>query len=184
MRKLPGKIVADGISETPETHISSHDIAGGHSLSMREKSISLEIKELKVHKQRVAVAIDISNHGAGHKIPTGLPSKKLILKVTIVSEYGDVLQTHEKIYQKRLVDKKGNPVRKDADVFLEENLRIASDNRIGPMETRRERFVFFVPEAKRHRIIARMFYSHEPEIIQTSPIYFKMNEVSRDLSHR
>ncbi len=181
MRKIPGKIVAEDIKMIPETAISSHDIAGGHSLSMREKSLKLEIKDIEINKQRVVVNIDVTNSGAGHKIPTGLPSKKLILQVAIVSEYGEALQIQEKIYQKRLIDVKGDPVLKDADIFIEEGLRIVSDNRIVPLETRRESFVFFVEKDKRHRVTASIYYSHVPEIIQTSPIHIKMAEVSRIL---
>ncbi|NIU95982.1 MAG: hypothetical protein GWN57_06585, partial [Nitrospinaceae bacterium] len=67
MRKKPGKIVAPEVVETPETEVSSHDIAGAHSLSLREKSLALEFREIRHHKQKIEVILDITNRAAGHK---------------------------------------------------------------------------------------------------------------------
>lgn len=179
MRKIKGKIVAKEIAETPEKKISSHDIGGGHSLAMRDKSLDIQISAIERLKQKIIVFVDITNRGVGHKIPTGLPSKKIILKVVVQSSSGAVLQTQKKVYQKSLVDKNGVPVVKDSDLMLGKGIRIVSDNRIGPKETRRERFMFFLPEGEGRKISATIFYSHNPEIIQKAPIHIKMIEVSK-----
>jgi hypothetical protein len=179
MRKIKGKIVASEIAETLEKEISSHNIAGGHSLAMRDRSLDVQISSVERLKQRLMVSVDITNRGVGHKIPTGLPSKKLILKVAVQSSSGAVLQTQKKVYQKSLVDKNGVPVVKDSDLMLGKGIRIVSDNRINPKETRREHFMFFLPEGGGKKISATVFYSHSPEIVQETPINIKMNEVSK-----
>jgi len=179
MRKVAGKIVSSDIADTPEMKISSHDIAGGHSLAMRDKSLALQISNIERLKQKLVVTVDITNRGVGHKIPTGLPSKKLTLKVTVRSGAGAVLQTQKKVYQKSLVDRNGIPVVKDSDLMLGKGIRIVSDNRLSPKETRQEQFMFFLPEGEGKKISAAVFYSHNPEIIQETPIYIKMNEASK-----
>ncbi|MFQ5449927.1 MAG: multiheme c-type cytochrome [Nitrospinaceae bacterium] len=178
MRKIPGKIVGEGIKQTPETEISSHDIAGGHSLSMRGASLKLEIKDIRINKQKMEVVLDLTNVGAGHKIPTGLPSKKLMLRVGVQTTDGETIRVKEKIYHKHIVDSRGNLIDNDADLMLGRDLKMIFDNRIGPMERRREHFTFFVPHPQDKRVFARVFYIHNPQIIQPMPIQIKMQEVT------
>ncbi|MZH01984.1 MAG: hypothetical protein F3745_00865 [Nitrospinae bacterium] len=179
MRKVKGKIVATEIAITPEKKIRSHDIAGGHSLAMRDKSLDVQISSIDRIKQKLVVNVDVINKGVGHKIPTGLPSKKLTLKVVAQSSSGSIYKTKKKVYQKKLVDRNGDPVVKDSDLMLGKAVRIVSDNRISPKETRREEFTFFLPEEDSVKISATVFYSHNPEIVEEVPINIKMNEVSK-----
>lgn len=177
MRKVSGKIVAAEVKRTPEVEISSHDIAGGHSTSKREESIEIKIAEVNKYKQKIEVAVDVTNKGAGHKIPTGLPSKKIVLQVSIQSKTGEAYQIHQKTYQKVLEDANGNPVTADADLLMGKAVKIVSDNRLAPLETRREKFTFFVPEERDQKISAAVYYDHNPKIIQSEPIHIKLHEV-------
>ncbi len=79
------------------------------------------------------------------------------------------------------MDGDGNPVTSDADLLLGRGEKIISDNRIGPLETVRESFTFFVPEEGDQVVSAAVFYMHHPEVIQPSPIHIKMNEVTQVL---
>lgn len=181
MKKIPGEVVVPEVKESPSGSISTHDIAGGHSLSMREKSLKLEITAVKTHRQKVAVSVAVTNQGAGHKIPTGLPSKKLILKVTLASEKEGYRQTQERIYQKVLVDLRGTPVTDDSEIMLGREVKVKSDNRIRPEETRIEEFVFFVPEAPDRKVTAAVIYGHTPTLIQEAPIYIQLQETTRQI---
>jgi len=178
MRKIKGKIVDPEVLKTPQETISSHDIAGGHSLTMRKESLGLRIGGLRQYKQKLVVVVEITNEGAGHKIPTGLPSKKIILQVAVKSRNGEDYQVQQKIYRKLIVDESGTPVILDADLLLGRGTRVVSDNRIGPLETRREEFMFFVPENEVKKVVVTVFYNHEPKIVQASRIHIKMKEVS------
>lgn len=183
MRKVAGKIVAPEVKQTPEKTISSHDIAGGHSTSKREESVGIKITDIARHKQKIVVAIDVTNKGAGHKIPTGIPTKKIVLQVSIQSKNGETYQMQKKIYQKLLADENGQPVISDSDIFLGKAVKIVSDNRIAPLETRREKFTFFVPDEKDQKISAAVFYEHNPKIIQSAPIHIKLHEVIESIGH-
>ena len=179
MRKITGKRVDDTIKATDENEISSHDVAAGHALSQRENSLTLKIRDIQINRQKVVVMVEIKNQGVGHKIPTGLPTKKIILQVAIKSKNGEIAHIQEKVYQKLIADKKGKVVSNLVDLMLDKDLKILSDNRIKPMETRLEQFTFFVPEMEGQRVIATVYYSHTPQVIQPSRIHIKMNEVTQ-----
>jgi cytochrome c554/c'-like protein len=179
MRKVTGKPVAEEILKTPEEEISTHDISAGHALSLREKSLTLDIKDVSINRQKVVVIIEIKNQGAGHKIPTGLPTKKIILQVAIKSKNGEIAHIQQKVYQKLIADGKGKVITDLVDLMLDKDLKILSDNRIKPMETRREQFTFFVRETAGKRVTAEVFFSHTPEVIQPSRIHIKMNEATK-----
>lgn len=184
MRKIKGKSVIksiEGLITGRKRVVSTHDIAGGHSLSMRKKSVEVKIKDVKRHKQRVSVTVQITNKGAGHKIPTGLPSKQIILNVSVETDDGETRQEKQKIYQKILLDKNGKTIESDSDIMLGKAYSILIDNRISPKETLSEKFVFFVPENKPINIVASVYYSHSPVIFQTSPIHTKIGEAKKRL---
>lgn len=181
MRKIAGKTVPEEIKQTPGKEISSHDIAGGHSPAKREESVDIKIASVSKFKQKVEIAVDVVNKGAGHKLPTGIPSKKIVLQVSIQSKSGEARQTQQRTYQKIMVDEKGDPVTGDYDLLLSKAAKILSDNRIAPLETRRENFTFFVPEEKNLKISAAVYYDHNPKIIQPSPIHVKLREVQETL---
>jgi hypothetical protein len=181
MRKVSGKIVREEILRIPENEVSSHDIAGGHSLSQRENSLRIDIKSVRRNRQKVEVTVDIANVGAGHSIPTGLPSKKIVLRVSVPAASGEGSQTQQRVYQKRIVDDRGNPVDEDSELMSGRGYKIASDNRLKPRESRRETFTFFVSDSEREslRVSAAAYYDHSPQVMETSPIHIKLKEVSR-----
>ena len=181
MRKVAGRIVKEPLSKTAVGKISSHNIAGGHSVTMRKRSVSLEITSVMRFKKRITVTVSVTNKGAGHKIPTGLPSKKMVLKVAVVSEKGVVYDEGEKIYQKVLKDKNGKILLLDSDIMLGKGEKIATDTRLSPKETREEKFIFFADEKVPLQVKATVYYSHLPEVIQVSPIKIKISEVTEPL---
>lgn len=181
MRKVKGKISSIETAKIMEAGINSHDVAAGHALSMREKSLDLKIRDIQINKQKVVVTVEITNQGAGHKIPTGLPTKKIILEVAIKSENGGSAHIQQKVYQKLIEDENGQIVDNIVDIMLGKGVKIYSDNRIGPLETRGERFTFFVPEMEGRRVTATVYYSHTPEVIQPSRVHIKLNEVTQQL---
>ncbi len=181
MKKSPGQIVDSAIAPSSRNEISAHDFAGGHSLSMRAKSLTLSIESVTAVRQKLSITVLLKNQGAGHKIPTGLPSKKLILQISIKSKNGNWVETQQRIYQKVMVDPQGNRLTDDAEIMTSDSVRVTSDNRLAPREERQEKFVFFVPEGEGDLISATTWYSHDPEIIQASPIRIKMNEASYSL---
>ena len=181
MRTVAGRVLKEPLSKTAGRNISTHNIAGGHSVTMRKRSVKLDITSVRRFKKRITVTVNVTNHGAGHKIPTGLPSKKMVLKVAIVSDKGVIYDEGERIYQKILKDKNGEILVHDSDIMLGKGETIASDTRIGPKETRKEEFTFFANEDVPLKVQATVYYSHMPEIIQVSPIQIKIREAIKPL---
>ena len=83
------------------------------------------------------------------------------------------------MYQKVIADAQGNAVTKLVDLMLGKATKVMSDNRIAPLETRRESFTFFVGKPEDQTVSATAYYSYTPEILQPAPIHIKLNEVQR-----
>ena len=179
MEPVSGKTVAPEVKKTLGNRISNHDIAAGHSLSKRRKALDIKIAGLQTFKNRITVQVDLTNTGAGHKMPTGLPVKKIILEVTVEDVESGRRQVQQQVYQKKVTDAAGRPVKSLVDLMLGKGMKVASDNRIAPLETRRETFTFFADRSEEQVVSAAVYYSYTPEILQPAPIHIKLNEVKR-----
>jgi hypothetical protein len=112
-------------------------------------------------------------------MPTGLPVKKIILEVKIEDANGGHRQIQQRVYQKIVADEQGRVVTKVVDLMLGKATTVVSDNRIAPLETRRESFTFFASKPQEQTVSAAAYYSYTPEILQPAPIHIKLNEVQR-----
>ncbi len=179
MEPVAGKTVAEFVKKTTATQISNHNIAAGHSLTKRRQALEIKITTIETHRNRIRVQVDLTNTGAGHKMPTGLPVKKIILEVKVEDANGGHRQMQQRVYQKIVADKQGQVVTRVVDLMLGKAVTVVSDNRIAPLETRRESFTFFVRKPKDQTVSAAAYYSYTPEILQPAPIHIKLNEVQR-----
>jgi hypothetical protein len=179
MEPVTGKTVAESVKKTTANQISNHNIASGHSLTKRRRALEIKIAAIETHKNRIRVQVDLTNTGAGHKMPTGLPVKKIILEVKVEDANGGHRQTQQRVYQKVLADAQGKAVTKVVDLMLGKATTVVSDNRIAPLETRHESFTFFVEKPEEQTVSATAYYSYTPEILQPAPIHIKLNEVQR-----
>jgi hypothetical protein len=179
MEKVPGKTVASSVQKSTRNQISNHDIAAGHSLTKRRQALEIKIVNVETHRNRIRVKVDLTNTGAGHNMPTGLPVKKIILEVKVQEPNGSRRQIQQRVYQKVVADAQGRTVTHLVDLMLGKGTKVVSDNRIAPLETRRESFTFFIDEPEEQIISAAAYYSYTPEILQPTPIHIKLNEVQR-----
>ncbi len=179
MEPVAGKTVAESVKKTAANQISNHNIASGHSLTKRRRALEIKIAAIETHKNRIRVQVDLTNTGAGHKMPTGLPVKKIILEVKVEDANGSHRQIQQRVYQKIVADAQGKAVTRLVDLMLGKATTVVSDNRIGPLETRRESFTFFVGKPEDQTVSATAYYSYTPEILQPAPIHIKLNEVQR-----
>lgn len=141
--------------------INLHNIAGGSSVTQLKKMLKVKIVGVERVGTRIKATVEITNHGAGHRIPTGLPTKWLVLTVKATTSRGKVYQ-EKVVYRKVLLDPRGKEITKDVDAFLNA-AKIASDNRIRPKETRREEFFFFVPPGVDAVVSAQVAYRYQPQ---------------------
>jgi cytochrome c554/c'-like protein len=120
--------------------LNLHRLVGGGSLGQLRRGLDLNVKVAEPRGEDGYVEVEIVNGAAGHKIPTGLPSKQLVLVVRALSD-GKESYSDTRVYERKLVNAKGAPVRSDGDLFLSA-AKVVSDNRLAPKEKRTERFRF------------------------------------------
>ncbi len=123
----------------------------------------------------MAVAVLVTNAGSGHMIPTGLPSRKIVLTVKATTARGDI-HRDSVTFQKILVDRNGNELHRDADILLK-GVAVAFDNRIAPQETRRMRFTFKIPKSIPATVNAEVVYLYEPTLLKQESMSIPMNQV-------
>jgi hypothetical protein len=94
----------------------------------------------------LVVRLKLSNKGAGHALPAGLPSRQLLIEVTALAQDGSPLASTSETLARQLVDAQGAP----APFFAAHHL--ASDTRLQAGERRKFEFSLVAPGAKRVRV--------------------------------
>lgn len=127
----------------------SHQFVGGHSQTRLQNAASLSLVPVW-KRDEIEVSVFVTNKESGHRLPTGLPSRRVVLKVSLRDRNGNVLASLARVYQRTLKDAQGVriPDREVNRLFLE-SAGVSGDNRIAPGETRRENFAFPAPSAPR-----------------------------------
>ncbi len=139
-----GKRIVSPELEAPKRDVNLHDLAGGHSIEQIKSALKVKIKEVKQEGNTLHVGVQVTNIGSGHKVPTGTPSRKLLLKVVVRDKSGRLYLEDEKVFEKVLMDENKEILREDHDIFLRA-ARIYYDNRISPKETREVWYSFNIP---------------------------------------
>ncbi len=140
--------------------VYQHFWYGGHSGQFLEEAFKIE-SQVEQAGNKARVTLRITNTKVGHKVPSGFPSRKVILDFKAIDEKGREIYSDKRIYAKTLVDQYGNKV---SDFWKASS--IADDNRIKPKETRVEVFEFEVPEGTgKLETRAALNYQLEAEVI-------------------
>lgn len=177
MPLIPGQIVKTKIKPSPEKEINLHAISASHSEEQLRKALKVEIKNIYQEKDFISVTVAVTNTGSGHAVPTGIPSRKLILRVELKTP-GEYF-SHQRTYQKLIADSSGRVLHNITDIFLE-GAQISSDNRIRPHQTKIESFTFARPKNKKITIRARVEYLYKAKILRPTEMRVKMAE---DIKH-
>ncbi|VVB91042.1 Cytochrome c554 and c-prime [uncultured archaeon] len=111
---------------------------------------------------RVKVTLVISNNNVGHMIPSGLPSRKVVLDFNATDKQGQGIFSGQKVYAKTIVDQYNNEV-----LDFWKAVSVAKDNRFKPGESRTEVFEFDARGADEIDIQASLTYQLEAQIITT-----------------
>jgi hypothetical protein len=107
---------------------------------LRRRALTLKL-EVEDRDGRLHVTVTLANKGAGHRVPTGLPERRLVLRVRTLDEAGATVAGDERVYGRLLADDAGRVVPSFAAT------QVASDNRLVPRETRVESFDLAGPPA-------------------------------------
>jgi hypothetical protein len=144
--------------------INLHDISGGHSAEQVRRAVTAKI--LRVEREapnRAVVQVEVANVGSGHSVPTGLPTRKLVLQVVLQLD-GRLVRHFERTYQRALLDRQGNRIVDDHRVVLEAHT-LLEDTRLLPGERRVERFVASVPPQGRLTAEMQLDYLYQPQLL-------------------
>jgi hypothetical protein len=152
-----------GLKETPNK-VNLHDLQGGHSLEQLSKALKVRIASVDRVKSGVKVKVILTNVGSGHMIPTGIPSRKLVLRLIVRDAFNQIVMQDEKLFKKVLSDESGAVLESDAELLLNSAM-VVSDNRIAPKEAREVEFSFSYPEKKRINIEVKAYYSYEHMVV-------------------
>lgn len=183
MPLVKGVVVSPEVKEVRREEINLHLLAGGHSITQLKKAMKLEIVNIEKFDSQVKVTLELINRGSGHMVPSGIPSRRLVLTVTAQGALGQKVR-ESLIYEKILVDKDGTRIYKDSDVFTKSTL-VSKDNRIAPKEARREVITLPFPE-KRGDIVVRaeLAYVYEPLLIEKKEIKLELAAEEKIVSVR
>ena len=172
---MPELSIADNY-EVKNFYVTAHEFKGGHSNINLAYAVNLETSVRK-NGRKLEVEVNITNSESGHMLPTGIPNRKLILNVTLRSAYdSSEVSAIRKVYRKVLTDKYGTIIENIPDMFLSAT-SVYSDNRIGPKETRVEKFTFDVPKwISNYFIETTLNYEYSRQILAEENISIEMGK--------
>ncbi|MEW5901370.1 MAG: multiheme c-type cytochrome [Acidobacteriota bacterium] len=178
MPLIEGNVADPKIKVPSQKMINRHAISAAHSTEQLEKAVRVEIKNVEKDSNFIYVEVEVANIGSGHAVPTGIPSRKLILwlELRTPNEYF----AQNRIYQRLLKDQAGRNVEKVLDLFQNAS-EVAVDTRLKPREPKSESFVFATPKNKKITITARLEYLYVANTMSPTEIRVKMAEDSREL---
>ncbi len=142
--------------------VYQHFWYGGHKGQFLENAFQIN-SSIQRTGNRVKVTLNITNDNVGHMIPSGLPSRKVVLDFNASVRQGREIYSDQKVYAKTIVDQYNNEV---SDFW--KAVSVAKDNRFKPGESRIEVFEFDAPNGTDEiNIQALLKYRLEAEIITT-----------------
>lgn len=140
--------------------INDHALVGGHEPSQVRRAVTTSIETFTRDANRVRVVVAIENSGAGHFVPTGIPSRKLVLSVSASQRQRTVFQ-RQVVYQRVMQAEDNRTLTEDWEIKLKSR-RVLRDNRIAPGEVRREVFVFNAPQTDDVALSVELSYVYDP----------------------
>jgi hypothetical protein len=159
MPLVSAHIVDPRVKRIAGAFVNLHQMPGGHSRHQLTKSLRMRIVELDRHPEGLAVKIKVDNTGGGHHVPTGSPTRMVVLGVEAVA--GEQRFYDERVYKKTVHDAEGNLLNRDSLLFTKGH-SVASDNRIAPFEERMEEFLLPVPGNISVQVTATLTYLYSP----------------------
>jgi hypothetical protein len=177
MPLAPGSITESG---KKSEKINSHNLAGGHSIEQVAKAAKVRVASVSRVPSGLRAIVEVSNVGSGHMLPTGMPSRALVLEVNLLDAKGTVVEREEYAFRKTILDSKHNELTSDADIILNGAI-ISKDNRIPPGEVMSIPFDFAAASAKQYTVTARLRYQYKPLIVKEEEISIDMGNDSSSI---
>jgi hypothetical protein len=160
MRSTSGRVVDPRVLRVASPSVNLHEMPGGHSVTELNRALNAQVRSER-KGNTVDVTVDVTNRGAGHRLPTGSPLRSIVMVVQVDSGTGRA-QTATRTYGRVVVDDTNKELTDEAAVWLR-GARIVSDDRLAPNERRTEKFSFAMPANTPVRAVAKFYYRYAPE---------------------
>jgi len=159
MGRTAANVVDPRVRRVSDASVNVHEVPGGHSLAQLHKALTATIEAQRPGNE-LALAIRLTNKGAGHAVPTGMPGRRLILHLEVTTSSGAAFHT-ERTYGRFFRDAAGNAITHDDGYFVR-GVKEVSDSRLRPDERRTEQFRFAVPAGDTAYVTLTLLYEHAP----------------------
>jgi hypothetical protein len=160
MGRTKANVVDPRIARAPTVEVNLHEVPGGHSLEQLYKALSASILDPTRDGDRLEIKVRLTNRGAGHAVPTGMPGRRVILRVQVDASSGKS-QSAQRVYEKVFRGADGAVIERGSEIFAPK-VKLEGDTRIRPDEQRVEAFVFEVPAADTAHVDVKLLYEHTP----------------------
>ncbi|MCX4239330.1 multiheme c-type cytochrome [Paraliomyxa miuraensis] len=128
---MPGVLGEVAVGWSAGTTVSDHGMYGPGD-ELRARAIELRLRVVP-EDRRLRVELEVTNADAGHSLPSGLPGRRIVVRVAGIGADGAAIAGDEWIYAKILVDGSG------VEVPFHVAQRVQSDTCLAPGEVRHER---------------------------------------------
>jgi len=155
-----GDVVDPRVKRESGARINLHQMPGARSIHQL-----LDALDIKISSERgadgVAVQVRLTNEGAGHAIPTGMPGRRILMEVSVAASDGASFR-ESRTYSKQFADEDGKRIREVGEFFFASGVRLESDSRIGVDERRTESFLFPVADSASAYVTVKLHYEYAP----------------------
>jgi len=139
-------------------------------------ALSVEIVQATHSADVIDVQVAVENVGSGHMMPTGMPTREVVLLVT--AQAGSRTQTDERRYGKVFADSSGAVLETDVAILLH-GASVLNDTRIAPGERRFERFRLRGFTDSPVTLRAVVSYEYAPAILDVQRMKIQLAEAER-----
>lgn len=156
----------------PEFHL--HSLI--HDREQLRSALKVEIVDTVRRDDGVDVQVAVENVGSGHMVPTGVPTREIVLSVT--AESGSRSQTQQRRYRKIVGNARGAPLETDYEAMLF-GTQVLNDTRIAPRERRVEHMFFRFSSTASVKLTASISYLYAPPVLAERRMDIQLGQVER-----
>jgi nitrate/TMAO reductase-like tetraheme cytochrome c subunit len=154
-----GEVVDPKLVRDSDAQVNLHEMPGGHSIHQLLDALAIKVRP-KRSGDSLTVAVEVTNRGAGHAVPTGMPGRRIVLSVEVRGG-GRLSFEESRVYGKSFKNEREVTIDRVGEYFRP-GVLLEADTRIAADESRRETFNFPVPAAESVYLTVSMVYEHAP----------------------
>jgi len=158
MGKTAAAVVDPKIARVATAEVNLHEVPGGHSLEQLHKALQVAL-DPKRKGDSLQVTVRLTNKGAGHAVPTGMPGRRVILELAVAA--APARHSKASASTRRRSPTPRGDITRDSKYFTK-GLKLEADTRIQADERRTETFCFPLPASATAHVTLKLHYEHAP----------------------